>query len=167
MTSLSPLLCDPRKCVNVEKRSRKNDLRLEMEGVTKASRYLIPPLLVKYLTVWISKERFAQGKKSPEVVPAEPSPDNCAISVPDGCLRPETDFQVNVIKSMDPDSFQLMMTVPCKNHSGMRLNLRVLVDTGAQANLVRSELFSENGTIPAVKVINMVTAGGIILKRRK
>ena len=38
VTSLSPLLCDPRTCVNVPEGSRRNELRLEMEGVSKSAK---------------------------------------------------------------------------------------------------------------------------------
>ena len=66
--------------------------------------------------------------------------------------------------SLAPNTMQLLLQIPCITPSGFRTVLDVLVDTGAQANLVRRGLFSNLEFRPSLNLISMVTAGGVPLE---
>ena len=83
-----------------------------------------------------------------------------SMQIPERLLQPGSSFKVNTVISCAPHVFQLLLQIPCVTPSQTKIMLDVLIDTGAQANLVRRGLFSNNEFFPAKNPISMVTAGG-------
>ena len=79
-------------------------------------------------------------------------------------LESPSHFQVGAVMSLDLHTMQLLLRIPCITPSGTRRVLDVLIDTGAQANLVRRGLFSNLEFGLSSNPISMVTAGGVPLE---
>ena len=71
-----------------------------------------------------------------------------------------TELQVGAVKEHKDGKRQLLLDVRARGSDGRKLVLRVLVDTGAEANLVRKGLVTPELLKPAKTPLTLVTADG-------
>ena len=65
------------------------------------------------------------------------------------------------------NELQLVLELKTELEGGERRNLKVLVDTGAEANLIRTGLVPKRFTRPAHKVLELVAVNGQVLQGGK
>ena len=65
------------------------------------------------------------------------------------------------------NELQLVLELKAELEGGERRNLKVLIDTGAEANLIRTGLVPKRFTRPAHKVLELVAVNGQILQGGK
>ena len=66
---------------------------------------------------------------------------------------------VNQVRSYN-GALQLILQVGAKLANGQCKQIKILVDTGAEANLIKTGIIPPHLTFPAVKSINLVSANG-------
>ena len=62
------------------------------------------------------------------------------------------------------NELQLVLELKAELEGGERRNLKVLIDTGAEANLIRTGLVPKRFTRPAHKVLELVAVNGQVLQ---
>ena len=84
------------------------------------------------------------------------------IEVPERLLLPKTEYRVNHIK-VGQEYLQLLMRIHCRLPNGRTRKLRVLIDTGAQVNLIREGLVPYVCTQQAIKPVRLMAANQLPL----
>ena len=79
------------------------------------------------------------------------------LEVPERLLQPKNTYKVNHVKS-GQNFLQLPMKIKCRLPNGRVRKLKVLVDTGAQVNLIREGLVPYTCTTLADKPVRLMAA---------
>ena len=108
--------------------------------------------------------QLTPGQGLPEATKTQPKLVLHPVKIPTRLLESPNRFQVGAVMSFAPHTLQLLLRLPCVLPSGFRTVLDVLIDTGAQANLVRRGLFSNLEFCHSTNPISMITAGGVPLE---
>ena len=163
-----PRICDGKNCPNLmdgpmgRKRHR---MRLGGEKMQFSTRLKgrIPADVVKYLLVGNGSGSDAAGQLTcSNIVGGEPvasgTPES-EIYLQSRLLRPNKSYVLNTCVTRNT-KMQLIMEIPAVLPNGERKNLKMLIDTGAQANLVRVGLISSHLFVGASKILRFITANG-------
>ena len=161
-------LCNPENCPNMVFRANGKKGHREVLGgnqmrFSPVQKGRFPALLVDYLL----QEGEFSATQQPKIpaVPAVSVP-NCTRAaeknvcmVPDKMLRKRRFYRVGRI-SYDVEDLQLVLRVPVELNNGEVTEWKILVDTGAQANLVRKDLVPDHLMFSATQPLNFRTANG-------
>ena len=82
------------------------------------------------------------------------------VTIPHRLLGEPQEYQVGTIKKTHDGKRQLMLDVRARCSDGRKLVLRVLIDTGAEANLIRKGLLAPELMKTSLKPLTLVTADG-------
>jgi hypothetical protein len=83
----------------------------------------------------------------------------CEVVVAPNLLQP-TSFYVMKCSKKESNNMQLLLKVPALLSNDEKKYLEVLVDTGAEANLVRIGLLPDHLFFTASKILKLLTANG-------
>ena len=128
---------------------------------TPSQKGRIPSALVAYLVSAVPSSMFTQRAPMPyqsileTLVSLAPE-----LQVPERLLQPPQNFFINRMKK-EHDYLQLLMGVRCRTPNGRVRKLRILMDTGAQANLIREGLVPYTCTTVADKPVSLMAANGM------
>ena len=84
------------------------------------------------------------------------------LEVPERLLQPKDSYRVNHVKT-GQDFLQHLMKIKCRLPNGRVRKLKMLVDTGAQANLIREGLGPYSCTVVAATPIRLMAANSMPL----
>ena len=125
----------------------------------------IPTTLIDYLLSpfqiqleegeWIRVASRGQRNRDPEETVRE----EVAIHIPERMLRKSNKYPLNRVMTCK-GVMQLILEMEVELTNGSRKLIKVLVDTGAEANLVKRGVIPSDLTYPARKVLQLVAANG-------
>ena len=125
----------------------------------------IPTTLIDYLLSpfqiqleegeWIRVASRGQRNRDPEETVRE----EVAIHIPERMLRKSNKYPLNRVMTCK-GVMQLILEMEVELTNGSRKLIKVLVDTGAEANLVKRGVIPSDLTYPARKVLPLVAANG-------
>jgi len=161
-------VCDFRTCPNLvdgpfgKKRHKYKLGGLQMKFSTRM-KGRIPEAVVEYLLDEKGLKGVPLGREPQgSVVGGEPNmweTPECEILLDPCLLRPRKSYILNTCTTRS-DKVQLVMEIPAVLPNGETKNLRILIDTGAQANLVRTGLIPRHLFYGAPRVLKLITASG-------
>ena len=131
-------------------------------------KWRMPVSIVDYLLSAFEFKRKVQGIAQEQRQPisataAAPAPDTipapAAMVLQPRLLKAWGEYPVNEVKSFN-GILQLILSMDVELQNGQLKRLRMLVDTGAEANLIKVGLIPTHLTYPAKKILRLVAANG-------
>ena len=164
ISDLPPVLCNPRICPNVHRKwdGKRKHFRLlggANQGFTPASKARIPPHVIDYLLGKgvCEKPRNRRANVWKQVSP--PPNHTGSIPIDQRFFHEIPSYQLNKVRKVG-EHLQLLMKVSVLFSNGTRKIMSVLVDTGAEANLVRKGFLDDFFLRNAREPLSFVTANG-------
>ena len=127
------------------------------KNLKTVDKFRIPPNLVKALLL---AGEGAEKNLTPESV-LEPRPARQVV-VPTHSQQPPPEAWLNRVKK-GKRHHQVMLTMQARHPQGDPMILKVLIDSGAEANLVRYDLFPKSTLKPSPSPLTLVTANGELM----
>ena len=143
-------LCDGVTCPNLIPGTRGHKVKISnLSNISRNKKYRIPEKLVKALAA-VHPPTSAQAR--------EPSP--CRhIQMPERLCRPvDSHLLGHVVKK--GNAKQLLIKIRATQPDGRQVDLHALIDTGAQANLIKKGLLHPSVFRPSQKPLALITADG-------
>ena len=176
ISELPHKICDHRTCRNlittwygsIQHRERLGGNNIKF---STRSKYRTPSSLVEYLLspYTLPNKSFAGWEHvNPRGQPPPPAaqPQGEKIVIPERLRAPKAHYPIRFARQME-NELQLVLELKTELEGGERRNLKVLVDTGAEANLIRTGLVPKRFTRPAHKVLELVAVNGQVLQGGK
>ena len=164
-------VCDGKTCPNLVDGplgKKRHKYKLGGYGMKFSTRMKgrIPGGVVEYLLGGKEPETISLGSNSQgNVVGGERVPESaptCEVLLEPRLLRPRNSYILNTCTTSN-NKVQLVMEVPTILPNGEKKSLKILIDTGAQANLVRTGLIPGHLFYGAPKVLRLITASGQVM----
>ena len=149
ITSLPSVLCDPDTCPNMFSNGVKLPNHVERLGgnsmkFSSKAKGRIPPRVLQYLVAGMTSS-VLRRKAEMEIAPR--------------LLQSEQQFQVHQV-THHKNSTQMVLEVAALHESGDDYLIKILIDTGAEENLVRKGFFPDEYFYSPARPLSFVTANG-------
>jgi hypothetical protein len=158
IAQLPSVLCDGETCPNLVVGDKGQLQHRELLGgknmkFSPRQKGMIPPLVVDYLLSAGDFSKGLSGKNSP--IPLDPE----EWEIPERCCHLDNMLRINKVLSIE-NELQLLLRLQAFFPNGEGKQLRVLVDTGAQVNLVKNVVVPRHLARAPPRPIRLVAANG-------
>jgi hypothetical protein len=86
--------------------------------------------------------------------------------MPERLREPKAHYPIRFTRQTD-NELQLVVELKAILEGGEKSNLKILIDTGAEENLIRTRLVPKKYTRPAHKILELVAVKGQVLQMGK